>query len=188
MALYGEARDISFFRSINRELIGNIISQECIYYKYVLSKTKTNMYGEAAHGKFFEPPVILPCLIQTGDQGAPVSDFGVEATWPITFKFLTDDLLSPTPCEPCDENDNPHSANIVPQIGDIIFYQNGYWEVDNTEADQFFTGKNPAYPFKDSLGNNPLEDDLQLFGYAVSIIVTCHMVPADRLNIQRTRL
>ena len=34
MALYGEARDISMFRKVNRELMGNIISQEVIFYKY----------------------------------------------------------------------------------------------------------------------------------------------------------
>ncbi len=43
MALYGEARDISFFRNINRELMGNIISQQCVYYKYELGETKVNI-------------------------------------------------------------------------------------------------------------------------------------------------
>ena len=188
MALYGEARDISFFRYINRELIRNIISQECVYYKYVLADTKVNMYGEASEGRFFQPPVILPCLIEIPPQTSPIDDFGVDFGWPVTFKFLLDDLLAPTPSEPCDQNDNPHSANIVPEVGDVIFYQNGYWEVDNTNANQFFVGKDPAYPFKDSFGNNPLENDLSLFGYNVSIITTCHYVPADRLNIQIARL
>ena len=188
MALYGEARDISFFRYINRELIGNIISQECVYYKYVLADTKVNMYGEASEGRFFQPPVILPCLIEPGNQDQPITDFGVDSIWPVTFKFLLDDLLAPTPSEPCDKNDNPHSANIVPEIGDIIFYQNGYWEVDNTNANQFFTGKDPSYPYKDSFGNNPLENDLSLFGYNVSVIAKCHYVPADRINIQIARL
>ena len=46
MALYGEARDISLFRHINRELMGNIISQQCIYYKYDIEDTKVNIYGK----------------------------------------------------------------------------------------------------------------------------------------------
>ena len=33
MALYGGQRDISLFRHVNRELIGDIISQEVVYYK-----------------------------------------------------------------------------------------------------------------------------------------------------------
>ena len=78
MALYGEARDISFFRHINRELIGNIISQECVYYKYRLAETKVNMYGEAADGRYFFDPVILSCLIERQDQEYPESDLGVD--------------------------------------------------------------------------------------------------------------
>jgi hypothetical protein len=31
MALYGESRDISMFRRVNRELMGNIISQEVFF-------------------------------------------------------------------------------------------------------------------------------------------------------------
>ena len=46
MALYGEARDISLFRHFNRELMGNIISQQCVYYKYDIEETKVNIYGE----------------------------------------------------------------------------------------------------------------------------------------------
>ena len=58
MALYGGARDISFFRNINRELMGNIISQQCVYYKFDLGETKVNIYGEASKGKYYHPPII----------------------------------------------------------------------------------------------------------------------------------
>ncbi len=44
MALYGGARDISMFRKVNRELMGNIISEEVIYYKYNITTTK-NLIG-----------------------------------------------------------------------------------------------------------------------------------------------
>ena len=51
MALYGAARDISLFRHVNRELIGNIVSQECVYYKFKLDETKVNLYGESSGAK-----------------------------------------------------------------------------------------------------------------------------------------
>ena len=41
MALYGGQRDISLFRHVNRELIGNIISQQCAYYKFKIDETKS---------------------------------------------------------------------------------------------------------------------------------------------------
>ena len=59
MALFGGARDISLFRGLNRELIGDIITQQCIYYKFKLNETKVNMYGEAAGAKFYNEPVIF---------------------------------------------------------------------------------------------------------------------------------
>ena len=67
MAIFGSARDISMFRKINRELLGEVITQQCAFYKYVLDKTKINMYGEASGGKFFDGPVLLNALITVGD-------------------------------------------------------------------------------------------------------------------------
>ena len=63
MALFGGSRDISLFRKVNRELLGNIITQQCSIYKYVLDKTVVNMYGEASGGKFFNGPFLSNSLI-----------------------------------------------------------------------------------------------------------------------------
>ena len=59
MALYGGARDISLFQKVNRELMGNIITQQCVYYKLRLNETKVNMYGEAAGARYYKEPVIF---------------------------------------------------------------------------------------------------------------------------------
>ena len=48
MALYGTQRDISLFRHLNRELMGDIITQQCAFYKFKIEETKVNLYGEAA--------------------------------------------------------------------------------------------------------------------------------------------
>ena len=71
MALYGAKRDISLFRHINRELIGNVISQECVYYKFKTDETKVNLYGEAAGSKYYRKPVLLSCLIDHQPQSYP---------------------------------------------------------------------------------------------------------------------
>ena len=194
MALYGQMRDISMFRFINRELMQRIISQQCVFYKYNVTTTKVNMYGEAAEGRYFADPVILSCLIERSDQEFPESDMGVDFSWSITFKFLRDDLLNKM-----DWNfnydfefSNIYGANLVPEVGDIIMYQNGYWEVDNTNANQFFRGLDPQYPNNDDNGINPLSADdewnNQYFGYNLSVICQAHYVPADRVNIKLARL
>ena len=196
MALYGGARDVSMFRRVNLELMGNIISQEVIYYKYNVTTTKTNMYGESVEGRNFADPVMLFALIELGSPESPTSDLGVDFTWPITFRFLKDDLLSPTLdyniSMSFGSNLNPlpgtYGANLQPEVGDVIQYQNGYWEVDNTYDTQYFTGKNPSFPNNDGNGNNPLNPGLDQFGYSVEVRCDCHYVPSDRLNIIKSRM
>jgi hypothetical protein len=57
MALYGQARDISMFRYINRELMHNIISQQNVFLSVNLNETVFNMYGEASEEKYYNGPL-----------------------------------------------------------------------------------------------------------------------------------
>jgi hypothetical protein len=183
------------FRRINRELMGSIISEEVIYYKYNITTTKTNMYGESVEGRNFADPVMLFALIDIGDTTSPVSDLGVDFSWPMTFKFLRDDLLSALDSANQGQGFNTYQqpfiqygASLQPAAGDVIGYQNGYWEVDNTNATQYFVGKDPDYPYYDANGNNPLNTGLENFGYNVGIECVCHYVPSDRLNLINSRM
>lgn len=169
MALFGSSRDASFLRGMNREVMGNIISQECAFYKYKIAETKVNMYGESSTGRIFDGPIILNALITPSDNTSPTSDLGVDFDWPVNFAFLRDDLVD---------------AGVHPEVGDVILYQESYWEVDNTNMIQYWAGKDPDYPYP----GNPLNPNLQNWGYNVSITCECHYVPADRLNIIKTRL
>ena len=107
MALFTTQRDISLFRHLNRELLWDIITQQCVYYKLQLEETKVNIYGEASGAKFYNPPVILNALIARDNQNQPVSELGVDFNWNIEFRFFRDDLVD---------------ANLVPEVGDIIMY------------------------------------------------------------------
>lgn len=169
MALFGSARDISMFRKINRELLGDIITQQCAIYKYALDKTKVNMYGEASEGRWFNGPTLLNALITVGNKADGTSDLGVDFNWDMKFAFLRDDLLD---------------ANIVIEIGDVILYQESYFEVDLSFDTQYFAGKDPDFPYN----TNPLNPGLDQFGYSVSVIANAHNIPADRVNIIKQRL
>lgn len=186
MALFGSARDISLFRHVNRELLADIITQQCSFYKYKLEETKVNIYGEAAEEKFYMGPVLLNCLIERTEQEYPETDLGTDFTWGATFKFLRDDLLNKMEDfnEFFDPTNYQYGANLVPEVGDIIMYQDGYYEVDNTDANQYFMGKNPDYPNN----VNPLNPGLEDFGSSISIICKTHYVPADKLGISQERL
>jgi hypothetical protein len=150
-----------------------IISQQVVLYKCNVTETVTNMYGEASQGRVFEEPINLFSLIEVGDQTAPIQDNIVGFKWPVTFRFLRDDLVD---------------ANVVPAIGDFIMWNDGYYEIDNENIVQYFVGKDPDYNYLDSNGNNPYETDLGQFGYNVSVICTTHYVPADRVGIINQRL
>lgn len=181
MALFGGSRDISLFRHINRELMGDIITQQCSFYKYKLEETKVNIYGEAAEEKYYMGPVLLNCLIERTPQEFPETDLGADFSWGITFRFLRDDLLDKN--KDFNIDTDLYGANLVPEVGDIILYQEGYYEIDNTNSNQYFFGKNPDYPNE----VNPLNPGLENFGSSISIICETHYVPADKLGISRER-
>jgi hypothetical protein len=195
MALFGQARDISMFRYVNRELMGNIISQQAAFYKLRLSQTNFNMYGEAAEAKFYDGPILLYTLIDLPDQEWSTDDLGVNFNWKPTFRFLRDDLLDKLK----DFNeDTIYGANLVPQPGDIILYETAYYEVTATNAAQYFVGKDPDYPNSPQPSNpagatyplpSPLwNPGLDEFGYNVSIICQTTYVPADKVGITLERM
>jgi hypothetical protein len=170
MALFGGKRDISLFRGLNRELMGDIITQQCVYYKIKLNETKVNIYGEAAGSRYYNEPVIFNALIQRDEQDFPQDDLtGVDFAWGIEFRFFRDDLVE---------------ALMVPEVGDIIMYNESYYEVHTTNANQYFVGKDPHYPNI----SNPLNPGLEDFGTSVSIICKTHIVPADKVQISKERL
>ena len=169
MALFGRQRDINLFTTINRELLGDIITQQCAFYKYILEKTTINIYGEAADGAYYDGPTLFNCLIDRSEQEFPETDLGVDFQWSITFKFLREDL---------------EEANIVPEVGDIILYYGGYYEVETTNASQYIVGKDPDYPYS----INPLNPGLEQFGADFSIICKANYVPGDKPGITKERL
>ncbi len=169
MALFGRQRDINLFTTVTRELMGDIITQQVAYYKFKLKETVTNIYGEAAKGKFYAEPVLFNCLIERQNQDFPESDLGVDFDWKISYKFLREDLVD---------------ANLVPEVGDIIMYYDNYYEVDNTNANKFILGKDSQYNYAE----NPLHPNLELFGRNYQIICDTHVVPADKVEITKERL
>jgi hypothetical protein len=195
MALFGQARDISMFRYVNRELMGNIISQQAAFYKLRLNQTNFNMYGEAAEQKYYDGPILLYTLIDLPDQEWSTDDLGVNWNWKPTFKFLRDDLLNKL--EDYNE-DTIYGANLVPQPGDIILYETAYYEVTSTNAAQYFVGKDPDYPNSPQPSNPPgatyplpsplWNPGLDEFGYNVSIICQTTYIPADKVGITFERM
>ncbi len=120
MALFGSARDMSLFRSVNRELINRYIDIEVVLYKLALPDTDINIYGESDRKTYYQP-VRMNCLIARDATTAQDEGFGIDSTRTALFAFFKPDLID---------------KNIVIEIGDIIYWDKEYYEVDNESMAQ----------------------------------------------------
>ncbi len=144
--------------------MGNIITQQCSLYQFKLEETKVNIYGEAAGSKFYNGPFLFNVLISRQNQVYVENEEGIQFNQPIDFYFFRDDLVD---------------ADVVPEVGDIVLYQERYYGVQSTIANQYWGGKNPEYPNN----VNPLNPGLEKFGNNLSILVSTYYIPADKVAI-----
>jgi len=196
MTLYGRSRDASLFRSINREIINEIIDTKVDIIKPIIDETKANLYGESTQ-RVWNIAVRLYCIISINEQEASYDEFGVDVNQTGRFAFLRDDLVK---------------ANIVIDVGDIIHWNNRYWEIDKEVENQYFMKRNPATEDKDEDGNWILEqdqppggteatwdddntindtdvwqDDEEFYGWNVSMIFEAHETRKSRIQIEDPR-
>lgn len=159
--IFGGARDTRLLTKISRELLGNIIEQEILYYKPNLEESSTNIYGESL-SKTFWVPVRLTCLITRGDQVITEQEYGPDLDRTASFAFIREDLVD---------------VNTVPEVGDIVEWHNSFYQVDVVRENQLFVGKDQNYS---------LTDYGFRYGNSVSIIVDCHMTRGEKLGIRET--
>ena len=89
--MFARQRDVSLVRHLNREVMGNIITQQCAIYQFRLEETKVNIYGEAAEEKYYNGPFLFNVLMDRGDQEYGENVEGIQFNQPINFYFLRDD-------------------------------------------------------------------------------------------------
>jgi hypothetical protein len=165
MAYFGRSRDIDMFFNINKELLGQIIEQKVGYYQVILDETTPNIYGENLN-KTFRGPVLINCLLERGAMESSNDDFGVDITRPLTVRFFKPHLIE---------------ANVIPNIGDIILWNEDYYEIDNIVENQLVVGKDPNYAYTE---DNFVPDA----GTSLSIIITCHYTRPERVGLRDDRL
>jgi len=162
--MFTTQRDMSLVRKLNRELMGNIITQQCSVYQFKLEETKVNLYGEADAEKYYNGPFIFNVLINRTNEQYVENIEGVQFNQPIEFYFFRDDLTD---------------ADILIRVGDIVLYQESYYGVQSTIANQYWGGKNPAFPND----VNPLNPGLENYGNNLSVLVSTYYIPADKVAI-----
>ena len=124
MAKFISDRDVAFFKGLAREVVDVVVQNTAVLYKINLNETRTNLYGESMN-KTWHPGVELYVLINKETTTANYEGFGAEKIQNIEFRF--DRFM-------CEEK------NSYPEIGDVIFFDNSYYEIDNTSEVQYVGG------------------------------------------------
>ena len=158
MALFGGDRDINLFKTVNDELLKDILQLEVAYYKFALEQTTVNVYGEAP-GKNYYEPMRIACLHNRSDQLWTSDEFGSDINQSVEYKFLKQEL---------------RDINLIPEVGDLILFRNNFFEVDSRIENQFVLGKDPDY----AISTGTVD-----FGDSFSIIVKTHISRVEKLNL-----
>ena len=130
MPKFLQTRDIEFFKSIARELVDDVVQNTIVLFKVNMNETKVNIYGESLN-KTWYPGVQLYALYSKSPEDIVYEGFGPDMQQNITFKL--DRIM-------CEEKE------VYPEVGDIIFFDTSYYEIDNTNEIQFIGG-NPDNNF-----------------------------------------
>ena len=151
-------KDLDPFDKFNKELVGNlsteqdgIINQPVIIYKVSVTDTEVNMYGETSQGKVFKPGVQIVALVNAEDQTTTTDEFGPDLQQNAEFSFIRQSLVD---------------INFVVEIGDVINWNNGYWEISSINENQLVGGQTD---------------------YNHSVVCNTYLIRISHLNIERVR-
>ena len=151
-------RDLNVFERVNKELIGDlytgkdgVISQKVVIYKVSVYDTEVNMYGETAQGKIYKPGVQVTSLIAADDQTTTTDEFGPDLQQAALFSFVRQSLKD---------------ISYVVEIGDVVDWNSGYWEISSINESQFVGGQTD---------------------FNHSVICNAFLVRMAHLNIERVR-
>ena len=150
MAQFVSQRDIDFFDGLNSELIDSIIDTKINVFKVSLHDTEVNLYGESMSKVFF-PGVTVGCLITPEDSAVEMAEYGSDIDQAASFAFHRKTL---------------QTQNLYLEIGDVIEWNSGYYEVNNIVENQFISGQST---------------------HSHSILCTTHLTRKSKLKLEQIR-
>lgn len=148
---YFSSRDLKMIGSFNAELMGDIMEVLVDIFKVSPSETVTNVYGETSSetGKIYLPAIRLSVIVDRPEMIAIADDFGPDRNQNHVFKFRE------AMCR---------LKNYYPTIGDIVFWNDRYYELDNVVQEQLLGGQTDK---------------------SLSIICNAHYTKLSKLNISQ---
>ena len=152
-------RDVNLVTRVTRELVGDkqhnkdgLVNQECVIYKPSLQESAVNMYGEAAGGKkVYKNGVQMNALVAADEFDFNTDEFGPDAQQNVVFSFLRQSFID---------------ASMVLEIGDLIDWNYGYFEVGSINENQLVGGQ---------------------FDQNFSVVATTFLIRKSSIQIERVR-
>ena len=123
-------KEFDLINAMNEELIDEIVGQSVDIYKVSIENTDENIYGESTT-KYYETGFRVNCLLLYNEPEITQEEFGVDLNANIEMYFQRENLAS-------------GSLNFYPEIGDIVDWNDFYFEINSTTEPQLIAG-NPNF-------------------------------------------
>ena len=120
------SKEIELIDVMNEELIDEIVGQSVDIYKVDIDRTDENVYGESTT-KYYNIGFRVNCLILYNEPEIIQDEFGADLNSSIEMYFQRENLAS-------------GSLNFYPETGDIVDWNDFYWEINGTTEPQLFAG------------------------------------------------
>tara|TARA_R100001015_G_C4627182_1_gene186585 strand:+ start:1629 stop:2102 length:474 start_codon:yes stop_codon:yes gene_type:complete len=117
-------KEVDLFDAFNEELIDEIVGQSVDVYKVSVENTNNNVYGEST-AKYYEAGFRVNCLLLYNEPETIQDEFGSDLTSNIEVYFHRTTLKE---------------AGFFPEIGDIIDWNDSYYEVGSVTEPQLIGG------------------------------------------------
>ena len=94
--------------------------------RYYPQKDIDTLYGETSQGKVYKPGVEISSIVTADDQTTTTDEFGPDLQQTALFSFIRQSLVD---------------ISYVVEIGDIIDWNSGYWEISSVNENQLIGGQ-----------------------------------------------
>ena len=117
-------KEVNVIDSMNEELIDEILGQFVDIYKVSIDDTESNVYGESAT-KFYNVGFRVNCMLNYNEPETIQDEFGPDVN--ANMYFQRNNLSS-------------GSLNFFPEVGDIVNWNEHFWEINSVTEPQLIGG------------------------------------------------
>jgi hypothetical protein len=124
MPVFLSQTDVNYMISISKEMVDEIIGTKVLIYA-IDPETPNNLYGESTE-KIYLPPIDVSALIDHTDQNFEHDMAGQNVMQAVSFGLIRNEMKE---------------KNFYPTVGDIIKWNNSYFEINEIVDNQLIGGR-----------------------------------------------